>query len=106
MRWFGHTGRIGWLLVLPVALLLGGCSAQTADPALQQRVTAQETRVAALEGKVGAMQTAVAQAAPKPTGTRAPTPAPLPAVAGLPVSGVTKGAAGAKVTITEYSDYL
>jgi protein-disulfide isomerase len=90
-------------------MLLAGCAAQPgagADPALQQKVADQEARIAGLEGKVSALQTAVAQAGTRPAATRAPTPAPLPAVTDLPVSGTTKGVADAKVTITEYSDYL
>lgn len=97
--------------LLALAALLGllvvvtsGC--QSGDPALAERVTAQETRIADLEGKVGAMQTAVAQAPRAAATPAAPTPAPLPAVTGLTVNGTTKGADTAKVTITEYSDYL
>lgn len=108
----GAIPRLAAALGLAAALL-AGCASQpgaSADPALQQKVTDQEARIAALEGKVNALQsavqTAVAQSAPKPTATRAPTPAPLPAVTGLAVSGTTKGSPNAKVTITDYSDYL
>jgi hypothetical protein len=42
----------------------------------------------------------------QPTVKPAPTATVFPAIAGLAVDGNTKGAATAKVTITEYLDYL
>ena len=73
--------------------------------ALQQQVAGQGTRIAALETKVALPRPAVftATATPRPA---PPTPTIVPAVAGLAVGGTTKGVATAKVTITEYLDYL
>ncbi len=94
-------------------LLLGliGCAAGGAPgtPAasddvasLRQQVAAQGTRISALETRVALPQ----QAAAQPTAKPAPTPTMVPTVAGLVVDGNTKGPATAKVTITEYIDYL
>jgi hypothetical protein len=100
--------------------------------ALRQQVAAQETRIATLETRVALPQPAVAQATritiletrvalaqpvvtqPKPTTGAAtvaakpiqPTPTGIPPVTGLTTEGTTKGVASAKVTITEYVDYL
>ncbi len=77
--------------------------------ALQPVAAAQGTRIVALETKVAGPQSAAAQAQPTasgPTPTFAPTPTIVPPVAGLVESGDTKGLATAKVTITEYTDYL
>lgn len=105
--------RLLHLGVLAVFLLgLVGCAA-TAGPttpgtgedlaSLRQQVAAQGMRIAALETRVALPQQA---AAAQPTTKPAPTPTIVPAVAGLVVDGNTKGAATAKVTITEYIDYL
>jgi protein-disulfide isomerase len=98
------------LAVLLVGLL--GCAATSGSVApgqgedivyLRQQVSAQGTRIAALETRVSLPQQA---AAAQPTVKPAPTPTVIPSVAGLVVDGNTKGAASAKVTITEYLDYL
>ncbi|MDA8219488.1 MAG: hypothetical protein M0Z94_17950 [Dehalococcoidales bacterium] len=115
MERIGKLGR-RLTLVMAVALLWGlvGCSAsagpaaagQTGDlAALQQQVAGQGTRIAALETRVATPQpagvpTTVATPRAQPTATM------VPAVSGLPVDGATKGSASAKVTITEYLDYL
>jgi len=72
---------------------------QQAQNALAQQAAAQATRLAALE-------TQVVAAVPTATNTPLPTPTIVPAVAGLVTAGNTKGAASAKVTITEYVDYF
>ncbi|MHB1413853.1 MAG: hypothetical protein ACYC1C_01265, partial [Chloroflexota bacterium] len=116
-------GKLGRRLTLVMAVVLlwglAGCSTgagpaaagQTGDlAALQQQVANQGTRIAALETRVAASQPAAG--VPKPATAAAtprppqPTPTMVPAVSGLPVDGATKGSATAKVTITEYLDYL
>ena len=110
-----RSGRIGRLMLLVASLLLVGLvgcanvgvpatpASQTDDlAAIRQRVTVQETRIAALETRVALPQPAVANT-PKPA---APTATMVPTVAGLAVDGATKGSATAKVTITEYFDFL
>jgi len=79
---------------------------------LKEQVAVQATRITLLETRVALAQATVAQPRPA-TGvatvapiTPQPTPTMLPAVAGLVTDGATKGAASAKVTITEYVDYL
>ncbi len=97
------------LPLLPAACA-GSAPGQADAAALAQRLAAQETRTATLQQQVNALGTAVAQqraaAVGTPRPTALPTPTPVPAVTGLPVSGSSKGLASAKVTITEYSDYL
>ena len=112
-------------LVIMIALLVGlsACSGgSAASPAatnpsgdlaaLKQQVATQETRIAALETRVALPQSTIAPARPAtgaPTATAKPvqpTPTVIPPVAGLVTDGATKGAASAKVTITEYVDYL
>ncbi len=118
-----------WLSrVVVTALVLGlaACSGGTDDRAttiqandlamLKRQVAAQGTRIAALETKVVlppplAMTPEPATSVPTLVPTLSPsTPRPastlIPPVAGVVTEGVTKGAANAKVTITEYSDYL
>ena len=111
MRWSLSSKllRLGVLGLLLVGLL--GCSA-TAGPStpggaedlasLRQQVSSQGTRIAALETRVALPQ----QAAAQPTTRPVPTATVVPPVAGLVVDGSTKGVATAKVTITEYIDYL
>ncbi len=98
---------------LALPLLLASCAgapSDQADPAaLEDRLAAQETKTASLQQQLNAVTTAVAQqraAAGTLRPPASPTPTPIPAVTGLPVSGTSKGSAGAQVTITEYSDYL
>ena len=80
--------------------------------ALPQVAAGQGTRIAILETKVAAPQRAAAQATPTTGGATVtprptqPTPTVIPAIAGLATEGNTKGSATAKVTITEYTDYL
>ena len=81
----------------------GRIASLEAQSALLQQVEPQATRIGALETQVAAVQTA---GAPVPTNTAQPTPTIVPAVAGLVTAGNTKGAASAKVTITEYVDYF
>lgn len=100
--------RLGVLALLLIGLI--GCAAtapsttSTSDDvaSLRQQVAAQGTRISALETRVALPQQAVAQ----PTAKPAPTATIVPAVAGLVVDANTKGPASAKVTITEYLDYL
>ncbi len=100
--------RLGILALLVVGLLVWAtaCSSTpgSADDvaSLRQQVAAQGTRISALETRVTLPQQAAAQPTTKPS----PTPTMVPAVAGLVVDGNTKGPATAKVTITEYLDYL
>ncbi len=84
----------------------GDASATPASPqpgkleSLSEQVASQATRIAMLETKVGL---------PVPTYTPTPlppTPTMVPAVEGLVLEGATKGVATAKVTVTEYADYL
>ena len=113
--------------------LLAGCGSPATPPAdtsladdvasLQQQVAAQATRITGLEtqvasnqqvtaqaGRIAALETQVAlgltAAAPTMANTPQPTATMVPAVAGLVTAGNTKGAASAKVTITEYVDYF
>ena len=72
---------------------------QQAQAALDQQAAVQATRIAVLE-------TQLVAAVPTATNTPLPTATMLPAVAGLVTAGNTKGAAGARVTITEYVDYF
>ncbi|MHB1132332.1 MAG: hypothetical protein ACYC4L_08095 [Chloroflexota bacterium] len=100
-------------LALALLFALGACAALTAPSQgsggadaqvveLQRRVAALETRVIAQQSQIGALQTGGARAAtPQP-----PTPTPVPPVTGLPVDGASKGATTAKVTLTEYTDFL
>jgi protein-disulfide isomerase len=77
---------------------------ETREASSQARVVALETKGAALQLAVQAKPTSGgATVTPKPA---QPTPTIIPPVAGLVTEGATKGAATAKVTITEYSDYL
>ncbi len=100
-----HLGVLGLLLVGMI-----GCAATAGSPtpsaddvaALRQQVAAQGARISALETRVALPQ----QAAAQPTVRPAPTATMVPAVTGLVVDGNTKGLATAKVTITEYVDYL
>jgi hypothetical protein len=91
-------------------------AALEAQGALAPEVAAQATRIAALETQAVLppplvitpelatnMPTLVPTLAPS---TPRPGPTTIPTVAGLVMDGATKGAANAKVTITEYSDYL
>ncbi len=97
--------------------LLGGCGISATPPAapspsddvgpLRQQVASQAARITSLETQVALVQakqatggSAVATTTPQPTATI------VPAVAGLVTDGTTKGVASAKVTITEYIDYL
>ncbi len=104
----GRLLRLGILSLLLVGLL--GCAAAAASPtpgasddlaSLRQQVASQGTRIAALETRVS-----LPQQAAQPTAKPQPTPTVVPAVTGLVVDGNTKGSATAKVTITEYLDYL
>ena len=76
-------------------MVLAGCSTQSggADPTLRPTEEAMQTQVAA-------MQTG---SAAKPAVPAMPTL--MPAVAGLPTDGTTKGYPNAKVTLTEYTDF-
>jgi len=116
------ANRLALFVVL--GLLAGqlGCSGGPGDPAatsqsgdlaaLRQQVAAQATRIAALETRAALPQPTVAQPKPATGAVTAtakpiqPTPTVLPPVAGLVTDGTTKGVASAKVTITEYVDYL
>ncbi len=103
--------HLGVLLLLLFGLL--GCAATVGQStptgnaddvaALRQQVAAQGTRISALETRVSLPQQA---AAAQPTAKPAPTATMVPAVTGMVVDGNTKGPATAKVTITEYLDYL
>ena len=93
--------RLGVLLAIVLGIF--GCSSAASSPtpseqadevaALRRQVAAQGTRLAALETRVAPPQ-------------QAATATIVPAVAGLVVDGNTRGPATAKVTITEYLDYL
>lgn len=115
--------RLPLVVVMALLFTLTACSgsptlpsAPTNQPsdlaALKQQVAAQETRIAALETRVAVPQPTVAPARPAtgaPTATARPvqpTPTVIPPVADLVTDGATKGAASARVTITEYVDYL
>jgi len=111
-----------WTRRYPVAILVGlcalllGCSGVpeatptaariTMGPAaptgtIKTQATSAPTRAAS--------QATAAQPAPsasESTATPKPTPTIVPAVAGLVTDGATKGAAGAKVTITEFTNPL
>ncbi len=112
-----------------IAALFSGCASPAAAPtgtgladelaALQQQAATQAQRIGSLEtqaaanpqaGRITALETKVAQgltaAAPTATSIPQPTATIVPAVAGLVTEGNTKGAASAKVTITEYVDYF
>lgn len=113
----GRTSRVAALALTLLLSVAGACapgqagdsqSRQVAE--LQARLAAQETRIAGLQAQNTALPTAVARlgAAQTPTAVVpvAALPTPLPLVAGLAVSGTSKGVAGAKVTLTAYMDYL
>ncbi len=130
------TGRwMGWAAAAALLCgLLAGCASPGTPPAaaasqpadvaaLKQQVLAQQTSIAGLQAqaeaqaalgtqvaaqarRVAALETQVVAAVPTATNTPLPTPTIVPAVAGLVTSGNTKGAASAKVTITEYVDYF
>lgn len=76
-------------------MVLAGCSTQSggADTTLRPTVEAMQTQVAE-------MQTGSAAKAAVPA-----MPTLMPAVAGLPTNGTTKGDPNAKVTLTEYTDF-
>ena len=118
-----HDVRLSLVAVMVLLLTLTACSgsptmpsAATTDPGelakLKQQVAAQETRIAALETRVALPQSTIAPARPATGAPNAtarpiqPTPTVIPPVAGLVTDSATKGAASAKVTITEYVDYL
>lgn len=106
--------RLLWIVLSGLLLALAACTGSpggsAADlAALRQQVAAQATKIAALETRAVAPPPAAAAAQPTaggPQPTAAPTPAILPPVAGLTTAENTKGAATAKVTITEFTDYL
>ncbi len=82
-----------------VAGLQTRVAGQQPQTAIDPQAAAQATRIAALEARVAAL-------VPTATNTPLPTATIIPAVAGLVIDGNTKGAAGAKVTITEFVDYF
>ncbi len=90
--------------VLAQQTSIAGLQAQAGQG--QQAQAALGTQVAAQARRVAALETQVVAAVPTATNTPLPTPTIVPAVAGLVTSGNTKGAASAKVTITEYVDYF
>ena len=118
------TGKwIGWISLTTLLIgLLTGCSSPASSPVagnqtgglanLKQQVAAQGTRISALETRVALPQPTAAQVRPATGVVTAtakpiqPTPTVIPPVAGLVTDGATKGVASAKVTITEYVDYL
>ncbi len=115
---------VGTALIVGLISLLGmlACSGSAAPPAstgqsddvagLKQEVTTQAQRISALETRVALPQPTASPsqqgaAAPgAPTRPPAPTPTVIPAVVGLATDGAAKGVASAKVTLTEYIDYL
>ena len=118
-----HDVRLSLVAVMVLLFTLTACSGSPTLPsaptnqssdlaALKQQVAAQETRIAALETRFALPQPTVAPARPATGAATAtarpiqPTPTVIPPVAGLVTDGATKGVAGAKVTITEYVDYL
>ena len=117
----GTKSRAGWALALALAALLAlpfSCAGPAApggpDDGQSGELAAQETRVAVLQGQNNALRTAVARSGSAPTPTPvapvaalpAPLPTLLPTPLGLAVAGAGKGQATARVTITEYTDYL
>ena len=90
-------------LAVALFFVLGACT-QSGTTGSEQKVTALETRVAALETRVIAQQSQLG--ALQTVGARQATPTPIPPVAGLPVNGATRGLASARVTLTEYADFL
>jgi protein-disulfide isomerase len=110
------TGRLRWIspLALSAGLAIGVLACASGPPAspaaagqgsdiasLQQQVASQNARIAVLETRVAGGSAAQVQPKPAP-----PTPTIVPPVPGIATDGTTKGSATAKVTITEYLDYL
>ena len=111
---------LGYTKWLTIALGLGfgllACAGPSALPtgsgqsdelaSLRQQVSAQGTRLAALETRVALAPSAGAQVKAATPVPAPPTATIVPPVTGLGVDGTTKGAATAKVTITEWIDFL